>query len=122
HDAAPPANWKPSRMEWRAATVAARNAQALLRRLEASKTLWNCHYTAELCDRYKSYNAPEEYFKPVIPAPNTESDERLDTFSNAIDGCDEAIRTVKRSLEQYACTFDRAREFEDSEGTTDDLL
>ena len=44
------------------------------------------------------YDASGGYFAPIVPVPDTESDYRLSTFSDAMDGCDEAIRTVKRSL------------------------
>ncbi|KAF9555755.1 hypothetical protein EC968_008655 [Mortierella alpina] len=116
-----PFTWAPSLDEWRAATVGARNAQALLRHLEASKALWNSQYIAELCDRYQAY-APRDRFKPIIPASDRSSDNRLMGYTRAIEGCDTAIRGVKRSLENYACTFDRAQEFYESGETTEDIL
>ncbi|KAF9974500.1 hypothetical protein BGZ75_000779, partial [Mortierella antarctica] len=76
---------------------------------------------AELCDRYQAY-APQGRFKPIIPVSDYNSDNRLRGYTRAIGGCDTAIRGVKRSLENYACTFDRAQEFSDSKETTEDLL
>src|SRR5690606_1929832 len=47
-----PQPWAPSSLERQIAQNGASSAQALLRRLETSATLWNAKLVAALCDRY----------------------------------------------------------------------
>jgi hypothetical protein len=61
-------------------------------------------------------------FSPIVPEDNVDSDARMDQYLRAIDGCNNISRGIKRNLQQYAPTFDRAVEFGDTSETTHKLL
>ncbi|KAF9552733.1 hypothetical protein EC968_000452, partial [Mortierella alpina] len=117
HRVLPPCYWKPSPEELNVAYTGARNAQAVLRRLETSQTLWTSKLIAEICNKHQMHDQQDE-FVPIIPSPNPESDRRIIEYRNAIQGCDKEIRGVKRALFGYACVYDRQHEFGESDDTT----
>ncbi|KAF9947327.1 hypothetical protein BGZ70_002732 [Mortierella alpina] len=117
HQALSPYKWEPSQEELNVAHIGARNAQAILRRLEASQTLWTSKLIAEMCDKHQMHDQ-QEVFTPIIPLANNEADLRIAKYRNAVQGCEKEIRGVKRALRGYACVFDRHHEFGDSGETT----
>ncbi|KAF9307932.1 hypothetical protein BG003_011864, partial [Podila horticola] len=117
HRAVPSCKWEPSREELTVAYTGARNAQAVLRRLETSQTLWTSKLIAEICDKHQMHDRQDE-FNPIIPSPNDDADRRITEYRNAIQGCEKEIRGIKRALNGYACVFDRYHEFGNSEYTT----
>ncbi|KAF9944417.1 hypothetical protein BGZ70_004670, partial [Mortierella alpina] len=113
--------WAPSREELRAATVGVRNAQTILRTVEASTTQWVSEYIAELGERFRMQTRTRT-FSPIVPEDNVDSDARLDQYSRAIAGCNHISHGLKRNLREYAPTFDREVEFGDTSDTTHKLL
>ncbi|KAF9945159.1 hypothetical protein BGZ72_001595 [Mortierella alpina] len=109
--------WAPSRGELRTATVGMRNAQTMLRCVEASTTLWVSEYFAELSDRFRM-RGRKDTFLPIVPEDNVDSDARLDQYTRAIDGCNNISHGIKRNMRQYAATFDREVEFGGTQDTT----
>ncbi|KAF9573993.1 hypothetical protein EC968_007679 [Mortierella alpina] len=116
----PAVPWAPSPDELKTATIGVRNAQTMMRCAEASTTLWVSEYFAELSDRFPMSRGGS--FRPFLPESDPESDARLEQYTRAIDGCNNIIRGIKRNLQEYAATFDRAYEFGDTTATTKDLL
>lgn len=112
--------WAPSPDELRTATVGVRNAQHIMRCAEASTTLWVSEYIAELSDRFRMRGRTG--FTPIVPEENVDSDARLDQYTRAIDGCNNIVHGIKRTLRQYAATFDREVEFGAAQDTTHRLL
>ncbi|KAF9946727.1 hypothetical protein BGZ72_011197 [Mortierella alpina] len=120
HHALSPYKWEPSQEELNVAYTGARNAQAILRRLETSQTLWTSKLIAEMCDKHQMHDQ-QETFIPIIPLANNEADLKIAKYRNAVQGCEKEIRGVKRALRGYACVFDRHHEFGDSGETTDSI-
>lgn len=112
-----PALWEPSPQEHKMAVVGARNAHALIRKLETSTTIWTSALIAELC-RKNDVQDPQGPFTAFVPPQDDVADRRIQQYKQAVVDCEKEARGVKRALRGYAPVFDRYQEFEGSNEDT----
>ncbi|KAF9949773.1 hypothetical protein BGZ70_001634, partial [Mortierella alpina] len=105
-----PATWEPSPQEHKMAVVGARNAHALIRKLETSTTIWTSALIAELCRKNDVQN-PQVPFTAFVPPHDDAADRRIQQYKQAVVDCEKEAKGVKRALRGYAPVFDRYQEF-----------